>query len=186
MKKLQRNLKEIAQYADVRFLNASSTVRTSAGFVRTLFQRQRSGTQLTDIFNYLRISPQIDSAGQPTRSQFSAIQSAGFQRVINLAPHHAENAIHDEQQLVESLGMDYVHIPVDFGSPSEADFQQFCAAMQENPERRVFVHCAANMRVSAFLYRYRVQILGEAEETARPDLEKIWKPFGTWQRFIGD
>lgn len=184
MKNLRRNLRELAQYFDVRFFNAGSTARTSVGFMRTLFSDAGTDTALTSIFNHLPISPRIDSAGQPTKQQFPAIRAAGFSRVINLAPHHAENAIADEREIVTALGMDYVHIPVDFEQPTEADFEQFCAALADEQHARVFVHCAANMRVSAFLYRYRTEVLGEPAETARPDLEKIWKPFGQWERFI--
>ncbi len=184
MKNLRRNLRELVKYFDVRFLNSGSTARTSLGFVRTLFGDTADGRALNAIFNYLPVSERIGSSGQPTREQFPAIRDAGFRRVINLAPHHAENAIADERQIVESLGMDYVHIPVDFEQPAEEDFARFCAALEDARHDRVFVHCAANMRVSAFLFRYRTRVLGEPVETARADLEKIWKPFGNWEQFI--
>lgn len=184
MRNLRRTLKEIVQYADVRFFNAGSTARTSAGFMRSLLAPEQDATTLESIFNYLPISERIGSAGQPGAGQFRAIRAAGFSRIINLAPHHAENAIPNEQQIVEGLGLDYVHIPVDFERPREEDFQRFCAAMDDASHRKVFVHCAANMRVSAFLYRYRTQVLGESAEVAGSDLEKIWKPFGAWETFL--
>ena len=56
--------------------------------------------------------------------------------------------------------------------------------MAELGEQKVFVHCAANMRVSAFIYRYRTQVLGMDDETARVDLEKLWDPMGPWKDFI--
>jgi protein tyrosine phosphatase (PTP) superfamily phosphohydrolase (DUF442 family) len=41
------------------------------------------------------------------------------------------------------------HIPVQFGAPTERDLLAFFDAMDRNSGRRVWVHCAANMRVTA-------------------------------------
>jgi hypothetical protein len=50
----------------------------------------------------------------------------------------------------------------------------------------VHVHCIANYRVSAFLYRYRREVRGMDEARARADLEAIWQPEGVWAAFIAD
>jgi len=57
---------------------------------------------------------------------------------------------------------------------------------QLNPpaSEKTWVHCAANMRVSAFMYKYRCEILNENAVKAKVDLEKIWEPFGAWKNFI--
>lgn len=182
--RLRRNLRTLSELFDVRYLNAPSTVRTSIGFLRSLFGKTPGDAALEEIFNFLPLTPRIGTAGQPKPAQLPAIRDAGYRHVINLAPHNAENAIRDEQQLVEGLGLTYVHIPVDFRQPAEEDFNRFCAAMEAVQSERVFVHCAANMRVSAFLYRYRRDVLGENDSVARADLERIWKPFGAWQAFL--
>jgi protein tyrosine phosphatase (PTP) superfamily phosphohydrolase (DUF442 family) len=52
--------------------------------------------------------------------------------------------------------MAYVHIPVNFKAPTSQDFRAFCRVMEAFEDRPVFVHCAANMRVSAFVFLYRV------------------------------
>lgn len=84
------------------------------------------------------------------------------------------------------LGMDYLHLPVDLKHPAETDFAAFCKALQESQaqQQKVLVHCAANMRVSAFMFRYRTQVLGEDRAMAEQDLHRIWKPFGAWAAFI--
>src|ERR1700730_12593455 len=61
---------------------------------------------------------------------------------------------------VSRLGMTYIHIPVDFQNPTDDDFDQFCAVMEQLKEVPVHVHCIANYRVSAFFYRYRRDVLG--------------------------
>jgi hypothetical protein len=48
--------------------------------------------------------------------------------IVNLGLHTHEKALPDEATSVRRLGMEYIHIPVDFGNPTEQDFQKFCAA----------------------------------------------------------
>lgn len=139
---------------------------------------------LTDIYNYHRIDDRIGTAGQPTADQFKEIAAAGFQSVINLALHTSDDAIPDEGSIVTGLGMTYIHIPVDFETPDPQDFALFSAAMDACQDRHVFVHCAANKRVSAFLYVYRLNSGEVARETAAADLHKLWKPDEVWSSFI--
>jgi len=42
------------------------------------------------------------------------------------------------------------------------------------------------MRVSAFFYRYRRDLLGWDEAAARASMEAIWRPGGVWASFVGD
>jgi hypothetical protein len=47
--------------------------------------------------------------------------------------------------------------------------------MEQLKEVPVHVHCIANYRVSAFLYRYRREVLGTNEAQARADMEDVWQ-----------
>ncbi|MGE4607613.1 MAG: protein tyrosine phosphatase family protein, partial [Myxococcota bacterium] len=165
-----------------------STLRSTFGYLATLITRYTpfdlSRDSLEGIFNFLRIRDSILTSGQPTETQFRLVRDAGVNRVINLAPHSAENALADEGATLHALGMDYVHIPVDFRRPTEEDFEKFCEAMGQLGNEPVLVHCAANMRVSAFIFRYRRDVLGEDPETILRDLHAIWQPFGVWKRFV--
>lgn len=71
---------------------------------------------------------------------------------MNLGLHTHEKALPDEAANVSRLGMTYVHIPVDFQNPTDDDFDQFCAVMEQLKGVPVHVHCIANYRVSAFFY----------------------------------
>ncbi|MFP6564769.1 MAG: protein tyrosine phosphatase family protein [Myxococcota bacterium] len=165
-----------------------NTLRTVIGFLGTLITRYTpldlSRATLSGIFNYLPINDSITTSGQPTEAQFRLVQGAGFRRVINLAPHGGENALPDEAATLGELGIEYTYIPVDFQAPTEDDFQRFCHAMAESGSEPVWVHCAANMRVSAFVYRYRRDVLHEDTEAAARDLHQIWEPFGVWKGFV--
>jgi protein tyrosine phosphatase (PTP) superfamily phosphohydrolase (DUF442 family) len=144
------------------------------------------GDSLENMFNFRRLSETLITAGQPTEQQLAIVHSSGYQLVVNLAMGKAYNALADEQATVESLGMRHVHIPVDFDQPSLEDFDRFCVLLKENGEQPVLVHCAANFRVSAFMYIYRRVHLGWSEEEAIADLHKIWTPNEVWQRFIDE
>jgi len=40
------------------------------------------------------------------------------------------------------------------------------------------------MRVSSFIYKYRLTVLNEDPVEAKKDLDKIWQPSSVWQEFI--
>jgi protein tyrosine phosphatase (PTP) superfamily phosphohydrolase (DUF442 family) len=101
---------------------------------------------------------------------------AGFRSVINLALATSPGALPDERASVTALGMDYVHIPVDFTAPSAADFAQFVATLNARRGQTVFVHCAANYRVSVFMALHRVKSLGWEREAALEELRQVWEP----------
>ena len=136
------------------------------------------------IYNFRRLSPTLTTSGQPSEEQFAQIAAAGVGTVINLALAESPNALPNEAELLDSFGLRYIHIPVDFAAPTEADFERFTDAIDSLGNAPVHVHCIANYRVSAFLYRYRRERLGWSEEQARPDLDALWQPEGTWADFI--
>lgn len=139
---------------------------------------------LTDIYNFRAIGNRLGTAGQPAVDQFPGIREAGFAAVINLALPTSDNAVANEGSIVTGLGMSYVHIPVDFRAPGEKDFRAFSRVMDAFADRPVFVHCAANMRVSAFVFLYRVLREGVPAAEAERDLHAIWEPDEVWSRFI--
>ena len=80
--------------------------------------------------------------------------------------------------------MQYVNIPVVWENPTLDDIARFFTVMETNADKPVFVHCAANMRVSAFMYLYRLIHEHVSDEQAKTDLNQIWIPNDTWQEFI--
>ena len=139
---------------------------------------------IADISNFLQLSDRIATAGQPTIEQYPAIAAAGYQVVINLALTDSPSALVDECTIARNLGLEYIQIPVVWTEPTLADFQTFMNIMDKYSAQKVFVHCAANKRVSAFLSLYRQIVEGIDEVTAYQDLVKIWIPNPIWQDFI--
>ncbi len=64
------------------------------------------------------------------------------------------------------------------------DFTQFCDVMEAHKDQPIFVHCAMNMRVSAFMYLYPHLKLEVPASEARATMTTIWEPNATWQQFI--
>ena len=142
-------------------------------------------TAIADARNFRRVDDRLATAGQPSEAQLAAAASDGVEVVINLALHDDPRySLPDERGSVESLGMSYVHIPVQFAEPTERELLTFCDAMDAERERHVLVHCAANFRVTAFIGLYRVLRLGWSEADAFDLMRSVWEPDAVWKAFI--
>ena len=131
------------------------------------------------------VDGQLLTSGQPSEAQLVSAAAEGVQVVINLALHgNPAYSLPDEVGLVRSLAMEYIHIPVAFEAPSEADLLAFFAAMDALGGRKALVHCAANKRVTAFLGLYRVARLGWDAEAAFAMMRALWLPDAVWSAFI--
>src|SRR5262249_16957649 len=128
---------------------------------------------LDEIYQFRALGSDIGTAGQPTEQQVRSIRDARFEAGGNLALPTSHNALPDEGSIVAGLGMSYVHIPVDFKAPTAQDFRTFSEVMDSFQGRAVFVHCAANKRVSAFLFLRRVLHEGISRAAAERDLFAI-------------
>lgn len=143
-----------------------------------------AASNLRNIYNFRQLTDRIATAGQPTEEELAAVAQAGFETVINLALLDADYSLPDERALVESLGMAFVHIPVIWEYPEDENLDAFLQAMEQGRERRLFIHCAANMRVSVFMALYRIITLGWPAQDAMKDVHAIWQPNEIWSRFI--
>jgi uncharacterized protein (TIGR01244 family) len=141
---------------------------------------------LKDICNYLSLSDSIATAGQPTEEQIAAIADNGYEVVVNLGLAEAEYALSNEGAVVSAHGMQYIHLPVIWERPTKLDLEQFFKVMEANQDKKVLVHCAANMRVSVFMALYRILRLDWSEEKAFEWITRIWIPNDIWQTFIDE
>lgn len=172
-----------------------TTLKTYYGFVLTMIGKYTplnvGKSYLEGIYNYRKYNEFLSTSGQPTEAQFELIKKSGFTTVINLAPtdknnyyKSSENSLKDEAGLLTSLGIEYIHIPVDFKYPSHNLFWKFSELLKSREAQKVWVHCAANMRVSAFLYRYRRDVLDMNDQEARKIMDTIWAPTNQWADFL--
>ena len=125
------------------------------------------------------------SSGQLSERDISSLPAYGIEVVINLALPTSSNALPGEADLVTELGLAYVQIPVEWEDPKPEQFAQFVGVLDAFAGCKLWVHCAKNMRVSAFIYLYRKLVLGEGEEQASFPMREVWIPNDIWQAFIG-
>ena len=139
---------------------------------------------IESIRNFVQLTAGIGTAGQPRADQFSIIADAGYEIVVNLAmPDHADS-LDNEGKLVRSTGMSYSHLPVPFDSPHADHVLQFCQLMGTMKDRKVFVHCIMNYRVSAFMFHYLEKVQGCSTESARSPIFEQWEIEPAWQMII--
>jgi protein tyrosine phosphatase (PTP) superfamily phosphohydrolase (DUF442 family) len=145
---------------------------------------------ITAIKCFIQIDDRTGCAGQPTAEQFKAVRDAGFEAVVNLLPSEQDNALKNEDALIRDLGMEYHYIPVVWTAPQPKDFAAFCEVMQKLEGKKIFVHCAMNMRVTAFYSSYAMKHLGWSRDQADALVARIWEAYKgfkmdeTWRSFI--
>jgi len=145
-----------------------------------------SHEDLAGIRDFLSLSDQLATGGQPTEPQIEALAAHGFQLIVNLALATSPGALPDEAAVVARHGMQYAHIPIDFAQPDVPSALRFLDVVRGARDRRLFVHCAANKRVSALIFAQRMADGEPGPAAAAEDLARIWRPNETWRRYIDD
>ncbi|WP_051299745.1 protein tyrosine phosphatase family protein [Methylobacter luteus] len=124
------------------------------------------------------------SSGQLSERDIVRLPTLGIEVVVNLALPTSSNALPGEAELITKQGLAYIQIPVGWERPEPEQFVQFIGVLNAFAKRKIWIHCAKNMRVSAFIYLYRKHVLGESEEQASFPMREVWSPNETWQEFI--
>jgi protein tyrosine phosphatase (PTP) superfamily phosphohydrolase (DUF442 family) len=140
--------------------------------------------RLAEIYNYRAVEPELATSGQPDEEDLAAIAAAGFEVIVNLALHDDPRySLADEAGTVRSLNMKYEHLPVIFTEPTREDLNAFFAAMVLYRNKRRWVHCAANKRVSTFVGLYLHLVEGHAVDSAFATERSVWQPNPVWAEF---
>lgn len=80
--------------------------------------------------------------------------------------------------------MIYIHIPISWAKPEIDRLNLFCNTLKvlQKENKKVFIHCAKNYRVSIFIYHYKRMIL--KDKNAKLILPRGFKPNKTWKEII--
>lgn len=139
---------------------------------------------MKSIINHIQVSDTIATSGQPTAKQFEQIADAGYEYVINLAVCHSEGRLDEEDKIVTNLGMNYIHLPVEFEAPTQENLLDFIEILQALSHKKVWIHCIMNYRVSAFMYVYHKYILKTPFDDIDLSVLEQWGPSLTWQKVM--
>ena len=134
--------------------------------------------------NVILISPLLVTSGQPSAQALASLGQSGFQAVIYLAPSSVPDAIKNEPELLSAQGIEFVHIPIPFGSPDESHFLTVSAALERLANKKVLVHCQVNMRASSMVFLHRVIRGNEDPAVAYEAVARVWSPSGAWRKLL--
>ena len=135
-------------------------------------QAPGAGAAVPDIRNFLQVTPEFCTGGQPRPEHFAKLKADGVKAVLNLR-QPVEHRAEEEQQAVAAAGLKYFNIPVDYQNPSDADADQFLKITDDPANRPMFIHCTAAIRVGAFWMIRRVLRDGMTIDAALEEAKKV-------------
>ncbi|MDI1301195.1 MAG: protein tyrosine phosphatase family protein [bacterium] len=130
------------------------------------------------------VDEKLCTSAQPLADDLARLGASGLQHVINLALPTSDNAVANEAALLAAQNINYVQIPVQWEAPKPEQFTLFSQVLWAMREGNVLVHCACNMRASAFVFLYRVLHEAVSLHEAALGMHLIWRPQGVWREFI--
>jgi uncharacterized protein (TIGR01244 family) len=144
------------------------------------FPTKLDNTGFQDVFAQ---SDDLYISGQPTKEAFAKLKSEGVTTVVNLrTPSEMDNREYvpfDEKAVVDSLGLEYIHIPLggtEFPYTNEA-LLKFANAV-EKAEGKVLLHCTVGRRASNMWAAYLIQFKGFEPNKAIEYAKAV--NFGEW------
>ena len=133
---------------------------------------QNQAASPAPIRNFLQISADFCTGGQPRPEHFAQLKAQGVKAVLNLrtpGEHRAE----EEQQAVIAAGLKYFNIPVVYTTPRPEQVDEFLRITDEAANRPMFIHCTAAIRVGGFWLIRRVLRDGWPWETALDEARTV-------------
>lgn len=129
-------------------------------------------TDLATIRNFLKVTPEFCTGGQPRVEHFEQLKKDGVKAVLNLR-QPSEHRAEEEQEAVKQAGLKYFNIPVNYQSPTEESVDEFLRITDDASNRPMFIHCTAAIRVGAYWLIRRVVRDGLTYEAALAEARKV-------------
>jgi uncharacterized protein (TIGR01244 family) len=129
-------------------------------------------TQSTPIRNFLQVTADVCTGGQPRPEHFAELKTKGVKAVLNLRTP-GEHRADEEQKAVEDAGLKYFNIPVVYSTPKAEQVDEFLKITDDPANRPLFIHCTAAIRVGAFWLIRRVVRDKWTWDAALADAQKV-------------
>ena len=129
-------------------------------------------SELPPIRNFLQVTPEFCTAGQPRIEHFAQLKTQGIKSVLNLR-QPSEHRADEEKAAVEAAGMKYFNIPVVYRNPTNEQVDEFLKITDDRANRPMLVHCTAAIRVGAFWLIRRVLRDGMSWDAALEEARKV-------------
>ena len=137
----------------------------------TIVQAQPAA-QAPEIRNFLQVTPDFCTAGQPRIEHFAMLKGKGIKAVLNLR-QPSEHRADEEKAAVEAAGMKYFNIPVIYAKPTDEQVDEFLKVTDDTANRPMLVHCTAAIRVGAFWLIRRIMRDGMSWQAALDEARKV-------------
>lgn len=129
--------------------------------------------------NFGQVTPTLFRGAQPSQKGFEVLAKMGVGIVVDARGERAD----DEGKEVVGLGMRYVAIPWQCPFPHDDVFVRFLKLLQENPEKKVFVHCRQGVdRTGMMIASYRMANQGWSADEAMLEMRQFG--FSSTHRFL--
>ena len=132
----------------------------------------QSAQEVPPIRNFLQVSEQFCTGGQPRLEHLAKLKSDGVKAIINLRQPSEHRAAEEEAE-AKKLGLRYFNIPVVFGDPKDEQVDEFLKITDDPENRPAFIHCTAATQVGAFWMIRRVLRDGWPVEKAEEEATKV-------------
>lgn len=138
---------------------------TQSGRAFATFSHEEIG-----IPRFAEVEPGLTRGGQPSEEGVRFLKEQGYRTIISFRKDSPE------RELVESLGMRYVEIPIRSGPlsatpPSEEQVRLFLSIVADSSSRPVFFHCLRGRdRTGAMTAIYRIHACGWSPEEAEEEM----------------
>jgi protein tyrosine phosphatase (PTP) superfamily phosphohydrolase (DUF442 family) len=173
-------------------LLSQTAAPTSAPAAAPAFPSLAHGEKLhiTGIPNAGKITETLYRGAQPREAGLSELKILGITTIVDLRGEDREK-IAWERKRAESLGLRFVHIPVDgWSPPTDEQVVQFLSLFRDNPGQKIFMHCHfGDDRTGVFTAVYRMAIQKWSAEQAINEMyffgfNGFWHP--SMKTFIRD
>ena len=115
-----------------------------------------AGSSVQGIDNFYQLDKHVYRGAQPTTEGFKYLATIGIKTILDLREDGERSS--GEKQLVTSLGMQYVNVPMTrLTPPTDAEISKILALLEDTTTGPVFVHCLRGAdRTGTIIAAYRI------------------------------
>lgn len=128
--------------------------------------------ELKGLHKFYRVNEHIYRSAQPSREGLQALPQLGIKTVIDL---RGSNERSGEAQLLESMGIKYVNIPMPpLGAPSLESVKQALALLADASAWPILVHCEHGVdRTGTVIACFRISLDGWSNQRALDEAKQL-------------
>lgn len=128
-------------------------------------------SSIDPVDNFERVSPGLWRGAQPSEEGLSLLAQRGVRTIIDLRME-GEGAKKESLQ-AKTLGMNYVHFPLGFMSPSDEKIKEILSVALNPVNQPVFIHCRQGAdRTGMLVGIYRRLVMGWSFERTYSEMRR--------------